>query len=264
MDWLQVIVLALVQGISEFLPISSSAHLILASEVLGWQDQGLAFDVAVHIGSLLAVVIYFRKDIAQLWQGWAATLVGKPANKHGQLAWFIVMATVPLGLCGLLFESVISSHLRSVDVIAATTLLFAIGLWWADRCGALNRSLISMTMSAALIIGAAQAIALIPGTSRSGITIMAALLLGFRRDDAARFSFLLAIPAISMSGLYEMLNLWQSGRYAIDVLAVAMLLSGASAWLCIHFFLRWINAVGFTPFIVYRVVLGLLLLGFAI
>src|SRR5690606_31803691 len=152
MSWTEAILLALIQGLTEFLPISSSAHLILPSQVLGWADQGLAFDVAVHVGTLLAVMIYFRHDVSRLLTGWLVSLKGQH-SEQSRLAWLIVLATVPAGLCGVLFNDFIETHLRSTAVIASTTILFGLLLWYADRATARERTLAQMTLYAALVIG---------------------------------------------------------------------------------------------------------------
>ncbi len=261
MDILHVIVLALIQGVTEFLPISSSAHLILPKEILGWPDQGLAFDVAVHVGTLSAVLIYFRKDTLALAVGWCSALIGGNSNDNARLAWFIVAATVPAALFGVLMDNIIETHLRSIGVIAATTIAFGVLLALADRKGdAADRRLLEMSLGAALIIGCAQAAALVPGTSRSGVTITAALFLGFSRIDAARFSFLLSIPVILLSGAYKALGL--IGETAVDWpgLALGVAVSAVSAYLCIHYFLSFINRLGMMPFVIYRMVLGAVLI----
>ncbi|WP_188151722.1 undecaprenyl-diphosphate phosphatase [Teredinibacter waterburyi] len=257
MDTIQVIVLALIQGITEFLPISSSAHLILPKEVLGWPDQGLAFDVAVHLGTLSAVVMYFRRDIADLLQGWFASVALRRHSESSRLAWLIILATLPAGLFGLLLADFIELHLRSIAVIAATTIIFGVLLGYADRRPNPSRDLASLTIKAALIIGFAQALAMIPGTSRSGITITAALLLGFSRHDSARFSFLLSIPIIVLSASYIGLKLLLSD-IAVDwaSLTLGIVVSGVSAYFCIHYFLSFINRLSMLPFVIYRLVLG--------
>lgn len=188
MSTFEAIILALIQGLTEFLPISSSAHLILPSQLLGWQDQGLAFDVAVHVGTLAAVVFYYRQQVAELAIGWLGTFHGNytPASR---LAWFIIWATVPAGLAGLFGGDLLENYGRSALVIATTTIVFGLLLWYADRRASEKAALASLTLRQAMFIGIAQAIALIPGTSRSGITITAGLLLGLTRTDAARFSF---------------------------------------------------------------------------
>lgn len=260
MDIVHVIVLALIQGLTEFLPISSSAHLILPSEILHWPDQGLAFDVAVHVGTLSAVVLYFRNDIVAIMRAWFGSFVGKGATHESRLGWSIILATIPAGLAGLFFKDFIEVYLRSTAVIATTTIVFGVVLLFADRFSKFSRDLTQLTIAAALLIGMAQALALIPGTSRSGITITAALFLGFTRTDAARFSFLLSIPIILLSGAYEGLEL-ATGEQPVDWFAIVfgIALSSISAYFCIHYFLSFINRLGMMPFVLYRLVLGLLL-----
>ncbi len=265
MDLIQVVVLALIQGITEFLPISSSAHLILPKELLGWPDQGLAFDVAVHVGTLAAVVIYFRADIIRLISGWCVSLTGNGFNQDARLAWFIIAATIPAGLAGLLFDDYIEANLRSTSVIAATTIGFGLLLAFADRFSGSGRSLAELTLFTALVIGLAQAFALVPGTSRSGITITAALFLGFSRTDAAKFSFLLSIPIILLSGGYKGLELATSTS-DVDwfAIAIGVVLSAVSAYLCIHYFLSFIQKLSMLPFVIYRLLLGGYLIFFSL
>lgn len=260
MDIFQIIILALVQGLTEFLPISSSAHLILPAQLLGWTDQGLAFDVAVHVGSLLAVVIYFRQDIRQLIVGWGQSIASRQQNQDSRVAWFVIWATIPAGIFGLLFDGFIEENLRSTLVIALSTIIFGLVLLWSDNNGARSKTLLDMTLKMALIIGFAQAIALIPGTSRSGITISAALLLGMTRDDAARFSFLLSIPLIAMGGGYKALGLIGADSVIWLDMLLGIAVSAISAYACIHFFLKFINSIGMLPFVIYRLLLGAVLL----
>ena len=261
MDFIQAFWLAVVQGLTEFLPISSSAHLILPSAILGWQDQGLAFDVAVHVGSLIAVLAYFKNDVTQLIQSWVgATLLGRGSNAESQMAWFIIMATVPAALVGLLAGGFIELHLRSIAVIATTTIVFGLLLGWVDWRVRGTKTLQSLTWKSALIIGLAQALALIPGTSRSGITITAALALGFDRNSAARFSFLLAIPVITLSGGYQTLQLMAESSVPWFEIAFGTVVSGITAYLCIHYFLRLVDKIGMMPFVIYRLILGVVLI----
>lgn len=255
MEWFHILFLALIQGITEFLPISSSAHLILPTEVLGWPDQGLAFDVAVHVGSLSAVLIYFREDVQKLIVAWFAGLGGKTSDES-RLAWYIIWATVPAGLAGLLFNDFIEAHLRSILVIMTTTLLFGLLLGGADMLGERRKTLLEITLGMALLIGLAQALALIPGTSRSGITITMALILGLQREAAARFSFLLSIPVITLSGGYKTLELIGSDSVIWSDIFWGALLSGISAYVCIYYFLSFINRIGMMPFVYYRIVLA--------
>lgn len=261
MDLIQIIVLSLLQGFTEFLPISSSAHLILPSQVLGWQDQGLAFDVATHMGTLAAVILYFRRDIISITNGWATTGFSAKMDDNARLAWSIVIATIPAGLVGLLYGDLIESHLRSSEVIAYATIGFGVLLLAADRVASEHKDILRMTLMAAFIIGLFQALALIPGTSRSGITITAALFLGFQRDAAARFSFLISIPLILAAGLLKTKDLAeQVGQVDWSTIGLAALLSAVSAYVCIYFFLALINRIGMTPFVIYRLILGAILL----
>jgi len=260
MDYIQAVWLAIIQGISEFLPISSSAHLILPSEILGWPDQGLAFDVAVHVGSLIAVIIYFRNDIVSLTQAWLDSVFVRRHSPESKLAWFIILGTVPAGLTGLILGGLIELHLRSMSVIAFTTIFFGLLLAWADICGKGERGINAFTWKSALFIGGAQALALIPGTSRSGITITAALALGFDRETAARFSFLLAIPIIVLSGGLKGLELIGSESVDWTMIAIGTVLSGITAYLCITLFLKVIQQIGMLPFVIYRMLLGAVLI----
>lgn len=261
MDIMHIIVLALIQGITEFLPISSSGHLILPSGLLGWPEQGLAFDVAVHIGTLLAVVTYYRKDIAQLVCAWCASTFQQQHSDNSRLAWFVILGTIPAGLAGLLFDNFIETHLRTTLVIALTTIIFGVLLGWSDRASLIkNKNLLQLTIGIVLIIGFAQALALIPGTSRSGITITAALLCGLHRNDAARFSFLLSIPIIVLSGGYKGFQLLsENGVNWVDM-AIGAGVSAVSAFLCIYYFIKFLNNIGMMPFVIYRLLLGTFLL----
>lgn len=261
MDLIQTILLALVQGLTEFLPISSSAHLILVPVLTGWQDQGLAFDVAVHVGSLLAVMLYFRRDIATITMAGLCSIKTRKVDGDARLAWAIVLGTIPVGLAGLLFADVIATQLRSPLVIATTTIVFGLLLWFADRHGNTGRSEHQLRWIDVLVIGLAQAIALIPGTSRSGITMTAGLLMGLDRVGAARFSFLLSIPVILLAGGLETVQLVESAAPVdVSALLIGTALSFIAAFSCIHFFLKWLPKIGMLPFVIYRMVLGGVLL----
>ena len=262
MSTLEVIILSIIQGITEFLPISSSAHLILPSAIFGWEDQGLAFDVAVHVGTLLAVMLYFRQDIANLTVGWIKSLGGQHST-DSKLAWWVILATIPAGLAGLLAADLIETFLRSPWVLAITTIIFGLLLWLADATAKQQVSMEQMNWRQALIIGLAQAVALIPGTSRSGITMTAAMLLGLDKVSAARFSFLLSIPIIVLSGGYQASKLLsEPTQYDISGILLGMALSFISALICIHFFLKIISRMGMLPFVIYRLLLGIGLLVF--
>lgn len=260
MTWIEAVVLALVQGLTEFLPISSSAHLILPSQVFGWSDQGLAFDVAVHVGTLLAIVLYFRKEVVQLSAAWLWSVSGKKQTADSRLAWLIILATIPAGLAGILLNDYIEAHLRSTMVIASTTIVFAFALLLADKRGSRSLGLDKISVGAALVIGISQALALIPGTSRSGITMTAALLMGYTRNAAARYSFLLSIPLIAAAGLLKTKELLDSGsENDWWMVMIGTGVAFVSAYACIHWFLVFLDKIGFTPFVIYRLVLGLVL-----
>ncbi|GAA6134466.1 undecaprenyl-diphosphate phosphatase [Oceaniserpentilla sp. 4NH20-0058] len=257
MELWQAIILAILQGLTEFLPISSSAHLILPSQLLGWPDQGLAFDVAVHVGTLLAVMSYFRKDIVNITKGFIdSTFLGKP-NMDGKLAWCIVLATIPAGIVGICLNGSVEEYLRNSLVIATTTTVFGVLLWYADRKPDLTKTLSQISFKQAVIIGCAQALALIPGTSRSGITITAAMLMGFDRQSAARFSFLLSIPLILLAGSYKAYELLTSTLpIPWSLIFIGALVSCISAYVCIYLFLKLIEQLSMTPFVIYRLILG--------
>lgn len=259
---LETIALALIQGLTEFLPISSSAHLILPSQVLGWADQGLAFDVAVHVGTLLAVVCYFRHEVKRLLVAWYGSF-GGAHNQESRLAWQIAVATLPAMAFGLLASEQIEHYARSAWVIATTTILFGLLLWWADSRARQAKNEYQASWKDAAIIGFAQVLALIPGTSRSGITMTAALMLGLSRTAAARFSFLMSIPIIVMAGSYEGLKLAEAGD-AVNWTQIGLgtLVSFASALLCIHWFLKLLERISMLPFVIYRLCLGLGLFAF--
>lgn len=260
MDLVQIILLALIQGITEFLPISSSAHLILPKEVLGWPDQGLAFDVAVHFGSLIAVVGYFRRDVIAMTGAWFKQFGAQGPTHESHLAWMIILATIPAGIAGLLANDFIERELRSGLVIACTTIIFGIALYIADRKQILSKEMYQMGIAAALVIGCAQALALVPGTSRSGITITAAMLLGFTRSDSARFSFFMSIPIIVLGAGFKTYELIQEPTIAWRDIALGTVLSAFSAYLCIYYFLAFIERIGMLPFVIYRLILGAFLL----
>lgn len=261
MEWLHVVVLAVIQGLTEFLPISSSGHLVLPAKLLGWPDQGLAFDVAVHVGSLLAVLTYFRRDVAHMAGAWLLSVTGKQHSDDSRLAWCVIVATIPAGVAGVLANDWIEQQLRGVGVIATTTIVFGVLLGVADRCASHRYTLLDIGWKIALLVGFAQALALIPGTSRSGITITAALLLGLNRDASARFSFLLSIPLILAAGGLKTIELLEIGdAVPWPQIIVGVVLSATTAYLCIYWFLVLLDKIGMMPFVIYRLVLGAVLL----
>lgn len=261
MELIQIIALAILQGLTEFLPVSSSAHLILLGEFGEWPDQGLAFDIAVHVGTLVAVLAYFWRDIRVLWKDWMASLLLGRTVGESRLAWAVLLGTIPVGLAGLMFKGFIESGLRSPLVLALATIFFAPLLWWADARWRGTRSEQSMTWLDILLIGLAQAVALIPGTSRSGITMTAGLMLGLSRSAAARFSFLLSIPVIVLAGGLQGIDLIRED-HVVDwsSLLLGSVVSALFAYLCIHLFLKWLERIGMMPFALYRLLLGFTLL----
>jgi len=257
MGMTQLIILAVVQGLTEFLPISSSGHLILLPSVFGWTDQGLAFDVAVHFGTLVAVCMFFRHDIAALARGARDILGGNSASSDAKMAWNIGLATVPAAVAGLLFAGWIAANLREPRVIVATLAAYGMLMSLADRFAPQQRNITDVRLRDALLIGLAQSLALIPGTSRSGVTITTGRLLGISRHDAARFSFILSAPVILLASLYEAVNLITgSAAVAWDNLALAALISAIVAYISIEFFMRVVSIIGLIPFAVYRLLLA--------
>lgn len=259
-EWYQAVILAIVQGLTEFLPISSSAHLAISPILLGWPDQGLAFDVAVHVGTLSAVLLYYRVDLQIMARSWFGSLVGGPVDNNSRLVWYLAAATLPVAIVGVAAKDLIGNELRTLPLIATTTLVFGLLLGWSDRRVRNSSSVVPLSLSIAVLIGLAQALAPIPGVSRSGVTITAALLLGMDRQASARFSFLLSIPVIASAGALMVVDLVQS---AVSVnwaqLAVAACISGVTAYMCIAAFIRLLDAIGLMPFVYYRIFLAAVL-----
>ena len=257
MDPIKAIVLAVVQDLSEFLPVSSSGHLILIPHFLGWADQGLAFDVAVHVGTLAALVAYFRREIVAMTAAWFGSVFRGRHTPDSRLAWQVLVGTIPVGLTGLAAGDWIESHLRSPLFVAGTLSFFGILMYLADRTSRGTRTEHELTWGQALAIGCAQALALMPGTSRSGITMTMGRALGLSRSGAARFSFLLAIPGISAAGAYEGLKVATS-PVAVDLQAmvIGVTCSALVGLACIHFLMRYIERIGLLPFAIYRLALA--------
>lgn len=272
-----IVVLALLQGITEFLPVSSSAHLIFPSQLLGWEDQGLAFDVAVHVGTLLAVIFYYMSDLVQISTHTIESVIKRRQTPLSRIGWYIIIATIPAGFAGLFLEGYVSTVARNIHIIAYTTIGFGILLGIASY---LNRkinwrtivniqgqradSLRHMTLNQAIIIGFAQALALIPGTSRSGITLTAGLFLGLRPEAAARFSFLLSIPIILASGSlegYKLITDQTVGANPIEML-IGGIIAFVTAIIVINLFMKFISKSGMAVFVIYRILLGSALLYF--
>ena len=261
MDPIHAIVLAIVQGLSEFLPISSSGHLILVPHFLGWPDQGLAFDVAVHVGTLAAVVGYFRAQLLQMARAWLASLNGRGLTPDGRLAWCVVIGTIPVGAAGLALGGFIELMLRNPLFVASTLAGFGLLMWIADWLGGERRDEYTVGWRDALLIGCAQALALMPGTSRSGVTMTMARALGLTRSAAARFSFLLAVPGIAMAGAWELQQLLAGQGDGVDwsMMGLGLAVSAVTGYLCIHVLLKVIERIGLLPFALYRFLIAALI-----
>jgi undecaprenyl-diphosphatase len=266
MSWFEAVVLGVVQGLTEFLPISSNAHLRIVGAVFGWDDPGAAFTAITQIGTELAVLIYFARDIARIVSAWAGSLFNakRRSDPDARMGWLIIVGSIPIIILGLLFQKQIETNLRDLRIIAIALVAFSLILYVADRRGAKDRELKDLTVGHGVVYGIAQSLALIPGVSRSGGTITAGLFLGYTRSAAARYSFLLAIPAVLGSGLYEVYKSFKGGVHGAQVewgpTIVATVLAFVVGLSVIAWLLRYLNKGSFTPFVVYRVVLGLLVL----
>jgi undecaprenyl-diphosphatase len=265
----QAVILAIVQGVTEFLPISSSAHLALAPRLLGWQDQGLAFDIALHFGTLLAVVAYFFRDWIQIIaQGFGASFGHDPELKRNpRLLWMIVAGTIPIGVAGLAFKEYAETHWRNPTVIGGMLVGVALLMWAGEKVGRRQKRIDHLTWLDALSIGMAQALAIVPGTSRSGITITAGLFGNFDRATAAKFSFLLSTPAVAAAAAKAYWDLHQQGGVPADmraVFAAGILVSALMGGAAISFFLKYLRRAGLGVFIWYRIIFGIIVIALAV
>ena len=257
MTTLQIIILAIVQGLTEFLPVSSSGHLVLVPYFAAWPDQGLAFDVAVHFGSLAAVCLYFRADILALLRGGFSVLGGDLKSTESRRTQAIILGTVPAAVAGLLFAGWIEDNLRDPMVIVWTLSGYGILMAVADRLGRSDRTFDDVGFRDAFVIGCAQALALIPGTSRSGVTITAGRLLGIERSSAARFSFLLSAPVIFLAAMYKLGELLLGDAPVLwGQLGLGAVVACIVAYLSIEFFMRFVSRIGLLPFAIYRLLLA--------
>jgi undecaprenyl-diphosphatase len=292
-EWLQAAVLGVLQGMTEFLPVSSSAHLRIFPELVGWDDPGAAFTAVIQIGTETAVILYFAKDIWRIVSAWARSLfdqravwadapefevrvgggVGASAGagahrrrgwdpSDARMGWYIIVGTLPIVAVGVALKDVIENDFRSLWVIATTLVVLGVVLGIADRVGSRDRPIESLTLRHALILGLAQALAVIPGVSRSGATISMALFLGFERAAAARFAFLLAIPAVLGAGIFEWPSaLSEDSTYALGPMLLATAVSFAVGYAVIAWLFRWLEHRSYAPFVAYRIALGLLVFG---
>jgi len=269
MPLLQVVILALIQGIAEFLPISSSAHLIIAPWLLGWNDPGLTFDVALHVGTLVAVVAYFFRSWVQIILHGFGIQYGtdETLRQNPRLLWLLIIGTIPGGVAGFLFEKQAESTFRSPLLIGAMMILMGVVMWVAERMGKRQRNLGAVNTTDSLTIGAAQALALIPGVSRSGVTITAGLFRNLDRVAAARFSFLLATPIIAGAAMKKLYDVIKHGGIPVDMhmpFAVGIVVSGLSGLAVIAFFLQFLQRRGLYFFVYYRLVFGIIVIALAI
>lgn len=273
MPLIQAIILALVQALTEFLPVSSTAHLVLFPWLLNWPDPGLAFDVALHAGTLLAVILYFFRDWVKLIAcglgiNYTANATAEEVSVNKRMFWYMVIGTIPAAILGKLFHHQIEDELRKPIIIGISLVVVALAMWWADTKSKLNRNLDSSNMGDAVAIGSAQALALWPGVSRSGITITAGLFRGFTREAATRFSFLLSTPVIAgavVSELPKLIKMHKAGGLDLptSTLLVSILVSGVAGYFVIAFFLKYLRTRTLQPFIIYRLVFGIAVLALA-
>ena len=273
MSLIQAIILALVQALTEFLPVSSTAHLVLFPWLLHWPDPGLAFDVALHAGTLLAVILYFFKDwvkltLCGLGLKYPSNASAEEVSVNRRMFWYMVIGTIPAAIFGKLFHHQIEDELRKPMIIGVSLVVIALLMWWADSKSRLVRKLESSNLGDAVAIGSAQAIALWPGVSRSGITITAGLFRGFTREAATRFSFLLSAPVIAgavLTELPKLIKMHKAGGLDLPMstLAISILVSGVAGYFVIAFFLRYLQTRTLKPFIIYRLIFGIVVLALA-
>jgi undecaprenyl-diphosphatase len=259
---LEAIVLGIVQGLTEFLPISSTAHLRIVPAFLGWDDPGAAFTAVTQLGTMAAVLLYFRRDLWRIAVAWLRSLRDPAVRKtvDARLGWYILLGTIPIGLAGLIFSDQIESGARSLYLIGCTLIVLGILLLIADRSSRQTRRVEDLTRRDAAIIGVAQACALVPGVSRSGATLTAGLFLGLERAAAARYSFLLSVPAVVLSGVYELKDVGGEGGVGVAPTAVATVLAAVVGYLSIAFLLRYLSTHTTGIFVAYRVALGIVVL----
>src|SRR4030065_2476351 len=262
----QAIILGIIQGLTEFLPVSSTAHLILTPWIFGWDDPGLAFDVVVHLGTLTGIIAFFWKDFYSILQGMMSGIMVRKSHTgiDGRLGWPIIIGTIPAALAGILFKDQIETVLRNPRIIAITLILFGLILLWAGSAGRKKRRMDHINVVDAIVIGCAQAIALIPGVSRSGINITAGLFRNLERDTAARFAFLLSTPIIMAGGLLSGLEVYQEGlpQDMFWPFAAGFAASAISGFLAIKYLIMFLSKEKVNVFVYYRIVLGILILLF--
>ena len=262
LSWLQAIVLGISQGLTEFLPISSTAHTLIVSKLLGWPDPGAAFTAVTQVGTELAVVIYFRQDIVRILKAWFVSLTKKSerANPDAKMGWYVIIGTIPIGIAGLAFKSSIETTARNLWLVAATLIVMGILLGLADRYAKHTKSEADINTKNAVLFGLGQALALIPGVSRSGATITAGLAMGFKRDVAARYSFLLAIPAVFASAALTAGDISSDSFVNWPATIVATIVAFVVGYFVIASLMKYLQTRTFLPFVIYRIALGTLLM----
>lgn len=262
MTWFESIVLGIVQGLTEFLPISSSAHLLIVSQLFGWPDPGAAFTAVTQIGTEAAVIVFFRKDIARITTTWCRSLVNPElrAQLDARMGWYVIVGTIPIAALGFLFARQIETSARNLWLVAIMLIIFGVFLGLADRYGRKVKTFEQLNIRDGLIFGVGQALALIPGVSRSGATITAGLVMGYDRVTATRYAFLLAIPAVLGSGLYESRKIGADATVAWGPTIVSTVIAFFVGLAVIAWLLRWLTTRTFTPFVIYRVALGTVIL----
>ncbi|WP_458242537.1 undecaprenyl-diphosphate phosphatase [Streptomyces sp. MAI_2237] len=275
MSWFESLILGLVQGLTEFLPVSSSAHLRLTAAFSGWKDPGAAFTAITQIGTEAAVLIYFRRDIGRIISAWARSLFSKEMRKDhdAQMGWLVIVGSVPIGVLGLLFKDQIEGPFRDLRITATMLIVVGVVIGVADRLAARDetggrhrapkqrKTLENLGVKDGLVYGLCQSAALIPGVSRSGATISGGLFMGYRREAAARYSFLLAIPAVLASGLFETKDALESDHVAWGPTLFATVIAFASGYAVIAWFMKFISTKSFMPFVWYRIALGIVIIG---
>lgn len=262
MSWFEAIVLGLVQGLTEFLPISSSAHILIVSRLFGWGDPGAAFTAVSQIGTEIAVLIYFRRDIARIISAWFRSLTDKQlrGSIDARMGWYVIVGTIPISVLGLTFAAAIETSARNLWLVATVLIVFGVVLGLADRFGRKVKELDSLNVRDGVLFGFGQALALIPGVSRSGATISTGLALGYSRYAATRYAFLLAIPAVLASGLYEATKIGDDPNVQWGQTILATSIALVVGYLVISWLIKWVTTRSYLPFVIYRVVLGSVLL----
>lgn len=259
MSWIEAIILGIVQGLTEFLPISSSAHLFFVPQLFGWPDPGASFTAVIQLGTMAAVLLFFWRDIVRIASAWIRSLwtPSLRGTLDARMGWYIILGTIPIAVFGLAFSDQIKTVARDLRLTASMLIIFGILLWVADRFRPQRKQEADLTLKDSMIYGLAQSLALIPGVSRSGATITAGRALSYNRESAARFSFLLSIPAIVLSGLFEMKDIGKDGSVPWGPTIVATLVSFAVGYAAIAWLLRWLTSHSVLVFTIYRIVVGL-------